>query len=61
MKRPRKNPAAVSLGALGGKARAKSMTPEERSAAAAVAAEAKWAEMTPEQRSEHMRRVRSGK
>jgi hypothetical protein len=41
-----KNPAAVELGRKGGlkggKARAQSMTPEERSAAAKRAAEARW-------------------
>lgn len=41
-----KNPAAVALGRLGGlkggKARAKRMTPEERSEAARKAAEARW-------------------
>ena len=42
-----KNPAAVALGRLGGKkggkARAKKMTPEQRSAAAKKAARARWA------------------
>ena len=42
-----KDPAAVALGRKGGlkggKARAASMTPEERSAAAKSAAEARWA------------------
>ena len=42
-----KNPAAVALGKLGGrkggKARAKNMTPEERSKAASKAAKARWA------------------
>ncbi len=42
-----KNPAAVALGKLGGakggKARAKNMTPEERSEAARKAAKARWA------------------
>ncbi len=41
-----KNPAAVALGRLGGKkggpARAKKMTPEERSEAASKAAKARW-------------------
>lgn len=44
----RKNPAAVALGRKGGKvggpARAASMTPEERSASARRAAEARWGE-----------------
>ena len=42
-----KNPAAVALGKLGGskggKARAKNMTPEQRSEAARKAAKARWA------------------
>ena len=41
-----KNPAAVALGRLGGKkgglARAKKLTPEQRSAAARKAARARW-------------------
>ena len=41
-----KNPAAVQLGRLGGlkggKARAKALTPEQRSAVAKKAAEARW-------------------
>ena len=41
-----KNPAAVALGRLGGKkggvARAKSLTPEQRSAIAQKAAKARW-------------------
>lgn len=43
---PGKNPAAVALGRLGGlkggKARAKKMTAEERSASARKAAKARW-------------------
>jgi hypothetical protein len=42
-----KNPAAVALGKLGaskgGKARAKKLSPEERSAIAKKAAQARWA------------------
>jgi hypothetical protein len=42
-----KNPAAVALGKLGaskgGKARAEKLTPEQRSAIAKKAAEARWA------------------
>lgn len=45
--RTRKNPLAVALGRLGGKkggpARALALTPEERSAAAKKAVEARWA------------------
>jgi hypothetical protein len=44
--KPEKNPAAVALGKLGGAkggaARARRMTPEERSAAAKKAALARW-------------------
>ncbi len=47
---PKKNPAAVALGRLGGKkggkARAAKMTPEERSEAARRAALARWAPVT---------------
>ena len=43
---PKKNPAAVALGRLGGlkggKARAKSLTPEQRSEIASKAARARW-------------------
>ena len=42
-KGPEKNPAAVALGALGGKARAESLSAEARSAQAAVAGSARWA------------------
>lgn len=46
-----KNPAAVALGRKGGlkggKARAASMTPEERKEAAQRAARARWARETP--------------
>ena len=47
----RKNPAAVSLGRLGGKARAARLTEAERSESARKAVAARWAAMTPEQRS----------
>ena len=39
----RKDPAAVSLGRRGGKARVRNMTPEERSEAARKAVKARWA------------------
>jgi hypothetical protein len=39
----RKNPAAASLGKLGGKARAKKLTPEQRRESARKAAQARWA------------------
>jgi hypothetical protein len=38
----RKDPAAVSLGRRGGKARVRNMSPEERSEAARIAAMARW-------------------
>lgn len=37
-----KNPAAVALGKLGGKARAESLTAEQRKAIAKKAAESRW-------------------
>jgi hypothetical protein len=40
-----KNPAAVALGRKGGQARAKSLTPQERSASARKAVEARWAKI----------------
>ena len=44
--KPAKNPAAVALGRLGGKkggkARARSLTPEQRSEIARTAAQARW-------------------
>ena len=50
-----KNPAAVALGKLGGskggKARAKNMTPEERSEAARKAANARWAKKRQQEES----------
>jgi hypothetical protein len=43
---PKKNPAAVALGRLGGKkggpARAEKLTPEQRSSIASVAARTRW-------------------
>jgi hypothetical protein len=38
-----KNPAAVELGRRGGKARARKLTPEERTQAARKAVEVRWA------------------
>lgn len=38
----RKDPAAVALGRKGGKARVKNLSPEERSAAARKAVQARW-------------------
>lgn len=39
----KKNQAAAALGKLGGKARAKKLTAEQRSASAQKAAQARWA------------------
>lgn len=52
----KKNPAAVSLGRLGGKARAASLTAEERSESASKAISAYWAGLTAEQRSAVMKK-----
>lgn len=51
-----KNPAAISLGSLGGKARAARMTREQRSQAAREAIAAFWANLTPEERTAEMKR-----
>lgn len=57
----KKNPAAVLLGALGGKkggkARAEAMTPEERSASASKAAQARTDKLSPKRRSEIARKA----
>ena len=51
-----KNPAAVALGKLGaskgGKARAKKLSPEERSAIAKKAAQARWAKKRQQEESQ---------
>jgi hypothetical protein len=44
----RKNQAAVQLGRLGGKARVKNQTPEERRESAKRAADARWAKQKAE-------------
>jgi hypothetical protein len=46
----KKNPAAVQLGKLGGKARMKSLSPAERSAIAKKAAEARAKKLSPAER-----------
>jgi hypothetical protein len=50
-----KNPAAVALGKLGGRkggrARAEKLTPEQRSAIAKKAAEARWAKKRQQEQS----------
>ncbi len=48
----RKSEAAALLGKLGGKARAKRLTDEERSEAARKAVLARWAKTTAEERTE---------
>jgi hypothetical protein len=48
----KKNPAAVALGRLGGVARAKSLTPEEREESARKAGKARLTTMTAKQRRE---------
>jgi hypothetical protein len=57
MARRRKNPAAVALGRLGGRAAQAKMTPPERHAQARRAAHARWAEISPEERSALGRRA----
>jgi hypothetical protein len=42
MPKKQKDPAAVSLGSRGGKARRKALTPQERSESAHLAARARW-------------------
>ena len=49
-----KNPAAVALGRLGGKARAKKLSQAERSESARKAVQVRLKSMTPEERSEAM-------
>jgi hypothetical protein len=53
----KKNPAAVQLGSRGGKARAKSMSKEERTAAAKKMASALWSKKTPQQRKQWGKRL----
>lgn len=48
----KKNPAAVALGALGGKRRAQVLTPEDRSAYARKAAKARARKLSAKRRSE---------
>lgn len=47
MARKQKNPAAVSLGSLGGKARAKRLSPERRREIARKAIQIRWARRKP--------------
>jgi len=56
-KTTQKNPAAQALGKLGGKARARKLTPEQRSEAARRAALAQAAAMTSAQRVRRARRA----
>jgi hypothetical protein len=48
-----KNPAAVSLGRKGGQARAKNLSPEQRSEAARKAVEARWAKTEKQMKDSH--------
>jgi hypothetical protein len=48
-----KNPAAVSLGRKGGQARAKNLSPQERSEAARKAVEARWAKTEKQMSNSH--------
>jgi len=57
MTRGRKDPAAVSLGRRGGKARAKALSPEERTASARKAATARTRQLSPEKRREIAQRA----
>jgi hypothetical protein len=51
-----KNPAAVKLGRLGGRARSKSIPEEKRKEIAAAAGKAAWSKLSPEERSAEMKR-----
>ena len=53
----RKNQAAVSLGSLGGKARAKAMIPEERQESASKAGKARAKKLSAKRRSEIARKA----
>jgi hypothetical protein len=53
----KKNPAAVELGSRGGKAKAKSMSKEERTATAKRIANARWSKTTPQQRKQWGKRL----
>lgn len=57
----KKNPAAVALGRLGGKARAAGMTPEARKIAASKAAKARWEAMTPAERTDLIARMQAAR
>lgn len=54
-----KNPAAVSLGKLGGKASAEALTKDQKLARARKAGQARWANRSPDERSEHARKMRA--
>jgi hypothetical protein len=53
----KKNPSAVTLGGLGGKARAKSLSGVERSEIASKAAKVRAEKLTPARRSEIAKRA----
>jgi len=52
-----KNPHAVALGSLGGRARAKSLSPEERAEIAGQGGKARFAKMSAEERSRYAKRL----
>jgi acyl-CoA reductase-like NAD-dependent aldehyde dehydrogenase len=56
-----KNKAAVSLGRLGGLARAKRLSSDERAQASAHAARARWANKSPKEISAVMKKVAAAK
>ena len=52
-----KNPHAQALGSLGGKARAKNLSAEERAGAASLAGRARFANLPAEERSRYAKRL----
>ena len=52
-----KNPHAVALGSLGGRARAKSLSPEERAEIAGQGGKARFAKMSAEERSRYAKQL----
>jgi hypothetical protein len=54
--RKKKNPAAVALGGLGGRARAKSIPSEKRKEIASEAGLTAWKDVSAEERSAEMKR-----
>ena len=52
-----KNPHAVALGSLGGRARAKNLSAEEKASIASQGGKARFAKMTAEERSRYAKRL----